>query len=875
MLRRFLWTFCLLPLAACGFALAEEPAPKVDEGTHFFATKVQPLLKQKCYGCHGDGDTLESEFDMRTRAGLLKGGEIDIGAVEGKPEESPIYQSVLRSSDLIMPPKERNALNDDEVAVIKRWIEMGLPWADGKVASGAWDNADGVTVKTSGGLDAGWTNRRYQEEDLWAFLPMKEVAVPDNGRPHPIDAFLQRRLDEKQITPAAPAEPRIWLRRITFDLTGLPPTPEEVQAFDAQIQQWHEQNSKSQIPNSKSHIPPSVIEATIDRLLASKHYGERMAQHWLDVVRYADTSGFANDWERPNAWRYRDYVIRSFNADTPYNRFVIEQIAGDELPGENPELDVAVGFLRMGPWEQTAMSVAAVTRQQFLDDVTNSVGVTFLAQGMSCCKCHDHKFDPLPTRDYYRMQAVFAPIAFDEAETPFLTSENTKDFDRRAKEVAQLAEANDWMEIVGEKLDSARRLAKKRSRYMELAGERFKPQSFSVKSSSGESINILKGGSLEAPGEQVSPGVLSAVRFTGDQPAADDWDVTTSKEGRRLELAKWIAHEDNPLTARVIVNRVWQMHFGTGLVNTPSNFGKMGGNPTHPELLDWLAGWFVENGWSIKKLHRLILTSDAYARSSTHQNMEQLREVDPKNKLLAYFPPRRLTAEEIRDAMLAVTGELNDEMGGPPIYPEINWEVALQPRHIMGGVAPVYQPSPVKSDRDRRTVYASVCRTLSDPMLEVLNRPGPDLSCERRDETTVTPQVFALFNSENVHTRALALALRLEKEAEDTDAQITRAYELVFSRQPTEAELQACQKHVAKMIAHHQQHEPPPRDLPVKVAREMVDEQTGKPFKWQEKLHWLLDYERDTMPWEVSAETRGLAELCLVLLNANEFVYVY
>ena len=540
--------------------LADEPASgdKAAE-SRFFLTKVKPLLKQKCLGCHGDGDELESNFDMRTRAGILGGGDIDVGAVAGKPDESPIYQSVLRIGDLVMPPKERNALSEDEVAIIKRWIEMDLPWAEGE-PDDAWTENEGVAVLTSGGLDDSWTNRPYKPEDLWAFLPVKEVVVPKGGPTHPIDAFLNRKLEAKKITPAGQTEPRAWLRRVTFDLTGLPPTPEEIADFELRIADWKKKNPHpGPLPegegeaDSEIRIPQSAINGAIDRLLASKHYGERMAQHWLDVVRYADTAGFANDWERPNAWRYRDYVIRSFNADKPYDRFVIEQIAGDELPSDDPELDIAVGFLRMGPWEQTAMSVAAVTRQQFLDDVTNSVGVTFLGQGMSCCKCHDHKFDPLPTRDYYRMQAVFASTQFQEKTTPHLKAENTGGFQRRAAEVETLASADDWMEIVGDRLDSARRLEKKRARYMELAAERFKPQSFSVKSGSGEKTQILKGGSLEAPGDYVTPGVLSAVRFSDSEPEPTYWDVTRSLSGRRLELAKWIAHKNNPLTSRVIV----------------------------------------------------------------------------------------------------------------------------------------------------------------------------------------------------------------------------------------------------------------------------------------------------------------------------------
>ena len=896
MIRIFL---CLPLLATCTLAVGADASVEhgTDEQKQFFRAQVRPLLKQKCLGCHGDGEELKGEFEMRTRAGVLAGGQQGPGATPGDLAESPIYQAVLRTGDLVMPPKDRNALSEEQIATIRRWVEMGLPWSDAASAAEDWSDADGVLVKTSGGLDDNWTNRRYRPEDLWAFLPVKEVEVPKTGHANPIDAFIHQRLAEQKIKPAPPADPRTWLRRITFDLTGLPPTPEELAKFEEEIAKLKKEGPHPDplpkgegdtrphpdpLPEGEGEaesalrIPQSAINSAVDRLLSSKHYGERMAQHWLDVVRYADSAGFANDWERPHAWRYRDYVVRSFNDDKPYDRFIIEQIAGDELRHNDPELKIAVGFLRMGPWEQTAMSVAAVTRQHFLDDVTNSVGLTFLGQGMSCCKCHDHKFDPLPTRDYYRLQAVFASTEFDEAPAKFLPEENTSQFDRRAKEVAVLADAKDWMEIKGDRLDSATRLTKKRARYMDYARDRFSPKSFSVKSSSGQKVNILTGGALESPGEQVSPGVLSAVRFN-DEGDIDpkSWQVTGALDGRRLQLAKWIAHRDNPLTARVIVNRVWQMHFGTGLVATPSNFGKMGSKPTHPELLDWLATWLVRNGWSLKKLHRLILTSETYAQAASHPEIDRLAQFDPNNKLLAYFPARRLTAEEIRDAMLAVSGELNDEVGGPPVYPQINWEVAMQPRHIMGGVAPAYQPSPAKGDRDRRSLYAAVIRTLTNPMLEVLNRPGPDLSCERRDETTVTPQVFALFNGQSVHNRALALAQRLEKERGTTDERIDRAFALLFGRTPSDAERDACRAHIEKMTAHHRQHPPEKTELPVTVAREMVDEQTGKPFRWEEKLHWMLDYERDTMPWEVSAETRGLAELCLVLLNSNEFVYVY
>jgi hypothetical protein len=380
-------------------------------------------------------------------------------------------------------------------------------------------------------------------------------------------------------------------------------------------------------------------------------------------------------------------------------------------------------------------------------------------------------------------------------------------------------------------------------------------------------VHILTGGSLESPTDAVTPGVLSAM--IGTQPA-----VPETTAGRRLALAEWITSKDNTLTARAIVNRVWQQHFGRGLVATPNNFGKMGSRPTHPELLDWLAAWFMDNGWSLKKLHELILTSDAYQQSSERADIDKLREIDSKNDLLAYYPPRRLTAEEIRDAMFAASGELNPEMGGPGVFPELNWEVALQPRHIMGSVAPAYIPSRTRRERNRRTIYAFRIRTLADPLLEVLNRPGSEVSCERRDETTVTPQVFATFNSEFAANRALAMAARLKKEHETDAARVAAAFQLIYGRAPSDAESKKCLAHVARMTDHHRQNPPTPTKVPSKVQRGMVEELTGEMVHWDEDLSVLSDYQRDLLPWQVDAQTRALADVCLVLLNSNEFLYV-
>ncbi|HEX3870202.1 MAG TPA: DUF1553 domain-containing protein, partial [Pirellulales bacterium] len=442
---------------------------------------------------------------------------------------------------------------------------------------------------------------------------------------------------------------------------------------------------------------------------------------------------------------------------------------------------------------------------------------------------------------------------------------------------------------------SIRKINEKRRQYFERELERYEPYAFSVysgapngytsvkalnpipKDRTGEvpSVFILTGGSLESPGDAVTPGVLSAAYASNElvQPTALN-TIPQGAEGRRLALANWIVNANNPLTARVIVNRVWQWHFGRGLVATPNNFGKMGAKPTHPELLDWLATWFIDHDYSLKKLHTLIMSSNAYRRAGEPVDVKRTAELDAKNELLSYFSPRRVAAEEMRDAMLAVTGELNPEMGGPGVFPEINWEVAFQPRHIMGSVAPAYQPSPEPHQRNRRTIYAFRFRTLADPMLEVFNRPVSETSCDRRDETTVTPQVFALFNSEFASDRAIALASAVTKYESTLERRISRAFELVYGRAATDDEIARCSAHVRAMTEYHRAHPPQPRKLPTSVKRSMVEEMTGLPVEWEESLDELEHYHSDLKPWDVDAETRALADVCLVLLNSNEFLYV-
>ncbi len=926
-------------------ALVTTPHSRATENPHaddaaelLFVRRIAPLFHEKCLACHGNDEAkIKGGLDMRTLAATLKGGDSEVAAlVAGKPEESPLYLAVTRAHEdwEAMPPKEADKLYDEQIGWIKTWIEGGAPWPEeprmkeiAETNGAKWSVEDGVIVKTSGGLSPEWTNRKYQPEALWAYQPLRIVDLGLRIGEHPIDALIAAKMPEG-LKPAPPCDARAFIRRATFDLLGLPPTPEEVTAFES-----------DSIRN-----PQSAISNLMERLLASPHYGEQQAQHWLDVTRYADTSGFSNDFERSGAWRYRDYVVRSFNADKPYDQFVREQIAGDLLDAANPELVVAAGFLRMGPWESTAMNSPEVTRQQFLDDVVNHVGETFLAQPLRCAKCHDHKFDPLPTRDYYSFMACFGDTHPAELETAFATSEvrpdGREDIERAHRELAAL---NGELDVLGRKnfdvgmawlkehgtdtskvkfqgdgffntfntffgaIPEEKRpprnlglapdeisriaiLAKYRS-YHERTIERFEPVAFTVYSGAPNGyvsnkqrnglpkpdtkaknppMHILSDGSIDSPAAEVTPGVLSCIESLADYPAK-----LAPETKSRVALADWIADARNPLTPRVIVNRVWQQHFGRGLVATPNNFGKMGEQPSNPELLDYLAAWFVDNGWSLKKLHRLMVSSEAYRRSARHPDPDAVRKADPNAQLFASYPARRLNAEEMRDAMLSVSGELNPAIGGVPVFPEINLEAALQPRYVMSGIALAYQPSPRPEERHRRTLYSFRMRGLPDPLLEVFNRPNADFSCERRDSTTVTPQVFALLNGQQPNDRALALALRLEREAKTAEERIARAYQIVYGRSPREAEMQRATRFLETTTVMQREH-PVERVAPPKsVRRSMVGEMTGTVTEWDEPLDILAEeFLPDAKPWDVGPGTRALASLCLVLFNSNEFLYV-
>lgn len=927
-----------------------------EDAEALFVRRVWPLFLEKCLSCHGnDENKIKGGYDMRTQESAMKGGESEKKSIiPGKPEDSPLYLASTRQHTddwEPMPPKEADKLYAEQLGWIKTWIAGGAPWPDenkrstiAKANAEKWSAEDGIVVKTSGALSPEWASRRYKPEGLWAYQPVKKPVVPAGV--HPIDALLAVK------APAPATDARTFIRRATFDLTGLPPTPDEITAFE----------------NEYSQDQASSIQHLVDRLLDSPHYGERMARHWLDVTRYADSSGFANDYERGNAWRYRDYVVRSFNADKPYDQFIQEQIAGDEmLEGDagtparitpNSELLIATGFLRMGPWELTGMEVAKVARQRFLDDVTNSVGETFLGHSLQCARCHDHKFDPVPTHDYYSIQACFGTTQLVERPAPFLPVENTTGFDekkyleaRQAEHLAMLARLDDkmlanavkwyavknldrstWDKAVasarafiagGGKMKKGRsftgvfetaraslqkqnlpedqyppklvgfepedygneRVARKGLERLKWELERYEPFAFGVydgrtpqvvsvyqpirmpqdRMNVGEleQTAILGGGDPFSPTRPVKPGALSVLGSV---------EFPDAIEGRRSALADWIASKDNPLTTRVIVNRLWLWHFGQAIAGNPNNFGSTGKKPTHPELLDWLAATLVEKKWSIKELHRIIMTSAAYQRSSALKQGSTLSHEEAE-KSYAVFRPRRLMAEELRDAMLSITGELNPTLGGIPNRPEINIEVAMQPRQVMGTFAAAWVPNAQPSQRHRRSLYALKIRGVRDPFMEVFNEPAPDFSCEAREVSTVTPQVFSLFNGQASYDRALALAHRVLKEK--TPDAITRVFQLTYGRAPSADEKAACTAHWQAMEKKQSGRTFTKSSPPLAVKRDAVEENTGEKFSFQEKLPAYADFVPDLQPADVDAHTRALADVCLVLLNSNEFAYLY
>jgi mono/diheme cytochrome c family protein len=816
-----------------------EPAPAFTAAqVAFYEKDVLPVLTRHCLKCHGDDpDKVKGGLTLATRKGVLEGGESGAAVDLAKPADSLLLKSISYKDDNHkMPPKGK--LPDKEIAALEKWVRDGLPVPAERLGAAA------ATPAPRGGVVTA------EAKKYWAYQPVKRPAVPEVRNPafeirNPIDAFVAAKWAAKGLKPVKPAEKAALIRRATYDLIGLPPAPEEVDAF-------------------ATSADPDAYEKLLDRLLASPQYGEKWGRHWLDVVRFAETNGYERDGAKPFAWRYRDYVIRSFNDDKPYAQFVKEQLAGDEMPGYNPDAVTATGFYRLGVWDDEP---ADPLQAQFdgYDDIVATAGQAFLATTFNCARCHDHKADPIPQTDYYKLVAFVRDVrhysndgnlrstsTLSDITPPQQRQKYEADLKARQARAAEIkaamaavedeviktlpaedqraAEGADRPRVVAKKVVPALAGARK-DEYAALKAERAELEKKSAPPGQQLALSVnncdrnppathlMVRGSPHAPGKEVAPGFPAVLGLP--DPAVPAPGPGAKSSGRRTVLADWVASPDNPFTARVFVNRVWQYHFGRGIVPTANDFGKLGEPPTHPELLDWLAGEFVAGGWKLKRLHKLVMLSSTY-RLSAAADAANLK-ADPSNALLWRFNARRLSGEEVRDSILAVSGALNLKQFGPSTYPKI-------PREVLAGQSVPGQgwPTSPPEEANRRSVYAHVKRSLRVPILVGFDQPDPDASCPVRYVTTVPTQSLGLLNGEFANEQAALFARRLRKEAPDgLAAQVARAVRLTTGRVPAAAEV---------------------RDDVAFVER------------LREKHH--LD----------AAE--ALARFCLLCLNANEFVYL-
>ncbi len=777
---------CALTVLAISNASAAD-----DEQARFFEAKVRPLLIETCFKCHGP-EKQKSGLRLDSLAAAVAGGEQGPAVVPGKPEESLLVLAVKHDDDLKMPPNKK--LSEEQISDLTRWVKMGAPWP-GAAAVDATPapSKKGEKVITD------------KDRAHWAFQPIRRPDPPQVKEAgwvrNPIDAFILQGLEAKGLPHNPPASKAELLRRAYYDLTGLPPTPEEVDAF-------------------LNDPAPDAYETRVDRLLDSPHYGEKWARHWLDLVRFAETNSYERDDPKPSAWRFRDYVIRSFNADKPYPQFVREQLAGDELAPDDPDAIIATGYYRLGIWDDEPTD-REQARYDGFDDLVATTGQVFLGVTIDCARCHDHKIDPITQKDYYKLLAFFQNVNHfcnggPTDEAPLLGGANGREaFEARAKDLRQRRESvaakiavieNELKANVKQaggkaKADNVRALI--RTRGLEILGKdrlaeyqllRVSLRALELEKPSGETAlcvteagsvapetHVMLRGNPHVPGDKVEPGFLTVLN--APDPTIPKPPPGAKTTGRRSALANWLIDPANPLPGRVMANRLWQHHFGRGIVRSPNNFGTQGDKPTHPALLDWLASELNANGGRLKSLHKLIMTSNTY-RMSSRPNETALAK-DPINDAFWRFDMRRLSAEEIRDSVLAVTGVLNPSMFGPGIYPEI-------PAEVMAG-----QSVPGKgwghstaAQAARRSVYIHVKRSLLMPMLESFDIPETDRSSPVRFSTTQPTQALAMLNGKFLNDQAEALAHRLKREAGDKpEMQVRRALRLVTCREPTEAEL--------------------------------------------------------------------------------------
>jgi len=903
-------------------ALVAAPAPKpAAAGPLTFEKDIRPILKANCLHCHGEEEQVKGGLDVRLRHLIAKGGEHGPAIVPGNPEKSRLF-TMVRDGE--MPKGENKKLPADKIELLRQWILGGAKVA--RVEPAKPGAADDFTP---------------EERAHWAFQPVKRPPVPSvqsSAAPHAVDAFIGQKLAAAKLAFSPSADRATLIRRASFDLLGLPPSPAEVEAFE-------------------KDTSPDAYEKLLDRLLASPHYGERWGRHWLDIAGYADSDGYTDaDPERKWAWKYRDYVIRSINADKPFNEFIVEQLAGDELvkppfknlaPADVDKL-TATGFLRMAP-DGTANSGVEqkVARNAVVADTIKVVSSSLLGVTVGCAQCHNHKHDPIPQADYYRLRAVFEPgfdlrtwrtpnarlvsLMSDEArakatevekeakviedarlkqQDEFINEVLEKELLKRPEELrAPLREA--YKTVVAKRNPAQTKLLKEHPTVMQLSpgslylyeqkmadelkkkadeaakirekkpAEEFIPVFNEVVASGAKAdpapTFLFHRGDPDQPKQQLKPGdlsILAALRPV-DLP---EKDTALPTSGRRLAYARTLTDGSHPLTSRVLVNRVWMHHFGRGIVASPADFGTLGERPTHPELLDWLASEFVAQGWSLKKFHKLVMTSVAYKQASGTSNQYSVSSVqsgkggpsasgkklntdllntehsrasalDPDNKLLWRFPIRRLDAEQLRDALFAVSGKLNPKAGGAPVplMTDETGQVVVGVNTDDTAGRPSGKFVSLDGEEFRRTLYVQMRRSKPLSLMETFDSPRMEPNCELRNASTVAPQSLALMNGEFTLAQAKFFAERVTQEAGDStdESKVARAWQLAFSRRPSSTEMTDALAFLGKQRAHFTANAP--KAAPVAKGKEAPP---------------------------ANPNDHALTSLCQALLTANRFLYV-
>ncbi|MBS0208686.1 MAG: DUF1553 domain-containing protein [Planctomycetes bacterium] len=876
--------FCALLLGAVlfngvGFVVqaAEEPAAppanppvvQAQENTspealaqaeRFFESKIRPALHEHCLKCHG-AEKQKGGLRLDTLGAMLTGGDSGAAIVPGDVAHSPLIQAIEYGEDFVqMPPSKK--LPEGVIADFRTWIKLGAPWPGAeKEAAAARPQPKSKDITDE--------DRKY-----WAYQPVRQPKLPKSARAgwdtNPIDMLIDARLQAKGLAPNPRASKVQLIRRAYFDLIGLPPTPEEVAKFVADES-------------------PGAFARVIDDLLARPQYGERWARHWLDVVRYAQSNGYERDSEKPFAWRYRDYVIRSLNADKPYHQFLLEQLAGDELDEVTDDSLIATGYYRLGVWDDEPDD-ARMAEFDALDDVIVTTGAAMLGMTVGCARCHDHRLDPIPQTDYYRLLAFFRNVRPFDGNRATEGASGFLPLGDRERAAQHFAAVNERIKPLEEQIKTANEKTKKAlrkeiDRLRNDAGAKVE-WALCVRERGDQPTHVLIRGNSGSPGEEVQPGFPTVL---GSATPEISKPKSGASSGRRLALARWITDPSHPLTARVMANRVWHYHFGRGIVKTTTDFGHGGQLPTHPELLDWLASEFQQSGWSIKRLHRSIMLSEAYQMSSRADRADALA-ADPANDLFWRQNLRRLEAETIRDSILAVSGQLKDVPGGRGFFPHLGGEV------LAGGSRPGDGwATSTPREQSRRSIYAFIKRSMVPPIFEGFDYANTAAPLGERPTTTVAPQALMLLNDRFVQDQATALARRIVESKPDTasndpDVQIQRLFQLTLNRAPTERERQAALEYLDRQTGAYALLESRltfAPDVPLSLHRSYLDKlqpadiligpRQGWNFyrgRWTGGYEGIMTVERQRGPfalWLGPAFADGTITANVTLQNAVEF----